>query len=230
MKLVDSSQRARKLPQAFIARERAKAEEFIGRAWGKRPLFILTIANTSTGEIPGLTVAGVDPKMTRYTPAADAELLEYGQCKSIQGVPATPDGKPTPALLTMVALKVASIPFFVVDAGVLAEPQLPHFCFRAASGGDIRHGSAMEPSAVKRSFSYGKVLGETLSSLCDYMVLGESIPGGTTTALAVLMAMGIDARGRMSSSLEENQVRSKNRVAEEALHCVGCVNPSVRSF
>ena len=38
----------------------------------------------------------------------------------------TPDGKPTPALLTKVALESASIPHVVINAGSKINPQLPY--------------------------------------------------------------------------------------------------------
>ena len=45
-------------------------------------------------------MAGADPDFLKFTPPADAEFLHYGFCKSIDVIPMTPDGKPTPALLT----------------------------------------------------------------------------------------------------------------------------------
>ena len=65
---------------------------------------------TQTCEIPGITIAGADSQSMKYTPPADAEYLHYGYCKTIDNIPMTPDGKPTPALLTKTALESASIP------------------------------------------------------------------------------------------------------------------------
>ena len=47
--------------------------------------------------------------------------------------------------------------------------------------------------------------------MSDLIVVGESIPGGTTTALAVLRALGIDARFKVSSSMPENPHNLKTR-------------------
>ena len=63
-------------------------------------LFSFVISYTETCEIPGITIAGADQEAIKYTPAADAEFLHYGFCKSIDKIPMTPDGKPTPAILT----------------------------------------------------------------------------------------------------------------------------------
>ena len=84
----------------LIANNESKAQAFLDEIDGKKPLFICTIATTETGKIPGLSAAGANPDFTDFTPPADAELLLLGKCKSIRGVPITPDGIPTPALIT----------------------------------------------------------------------------------------------------------------------------------
>ena len=75
---------------------KASVTDFIG----KNPIFVCVTSYTETSQIPGITIAGADPELIPCTPAADAEFLYYGRCKSISGVPATPDGIPTPALIT----------------------------------------------------------------------------------------------------------------------------------
>jgi uncharacterized protein (TIGR00303 family) len=47
--------------------------------------------------------------------------------------------------------------------------------------------------------------------------VAESVPGGTTTALALLLALGFKAHGRVSSSMADNAHAIKSRVAHEAL-------------
>ncbi len=196
--------------------------EFIEKAMGKKPLFVCTISYTGTSEVPGLTLAGANPEIVKYTPAADVELLFYRHCKSIPGVPATPDGVPTPALITLSALKLAKIPFFVVDAGAAVKPQAPYISVGLQSlAKNIVTGTAMDLNDVKQVFEYGKMLGRNFSHLCDYLVLGESIPAGTTTASAVLSALGIDARGKVSSSMTDNPHKLKDRVVGQALMAAG---------
>jgi len=62
-----------------------------------------------------------------------------------------------------------------------------------------------------------RIAGQNLSKTADYLVVGESIPGGTTTALGVLLAMGIDARGKVSSSMPENPHELKIKTVEDGL-------------
>ncbi|MEM2146003.1 MAG: hypothetical protein QW279_11625, partial [Candidatus Jordarchaeaceae archaeon] len=104
-------------------------------------------------------------------------------------VPVTPEGIPTPALITRAALKLAEIPAIVVSGGLKINPQIPFVELGGSPGRDIRTGNAVEN--VKEVLERAKVAGENLAKTVDYLVVGESVPGGTTTALGVLMAMGI---------------------------------------
>src|SRR5690242_10198961 len=100
----------------------------------KNPIFICVISYTATSEIPGLTVAGANPELVKYTSAADSEFLYYGHCKCTNFVPATPDGKPTPALITRAALQLSEIPFLIVDAGAMIKPSVPSISFGLKPG------------------------------------------------------------------------------------------------
>jgi uncharacterized protein (TIGR00303 family) len=60
-------------------------------------------------------------------------------------------------------------------------------------------------------------LGGELAAQHEYLVVAESVPGGTTTALALLLALGITAEGRVSSSMALNAHELKSRIAREAL-------------
>jgi len=195
-----------------------RAREFIKNASGKSCYFVCVISYTETCEIPGITVAGANKGMIRYTPAADAEFLYHGRCKCIDTVPATPDGKPTPALITRVALKSADIPLVVVDAGSKVKPDLPYVSFDLEPGKNIAYGRALDVTQVKRAFEKGVELGSKLGKTTPYIVIGESIPAGTTTALGVLLAMGIDAKNKVSSSMPENPHELKLSTVERGMN------------
>jgi NaMN:DMB phosphoribosyltransferase len=87
------------------------------------------ISYTATSEIQGLTVAGANPELVKYTSPADSEFLYYGRCRCINAVPATPDGKPTPAIITRAAIKISKIPLLVVNAGAKVKPSIPLVSF-----------------------------------------------------------------------------------------------------
>src|SRR5918911_274481 len=195
----------------------------------KNPVFVCVISYTSTSEISGLTVAGANAELVKYTSPADSEFLYYGHCSCIDVVPATPDGKPTPALITRAALQLARIPLLVVDAGAKIKPSIPYISFGVESGRNIINENAMDISSVKRAFKHGEVLGKELAIMSDLIVVGESIPGGTTTALAVLSALGIDARFKVSSSMPENPHNLKNTVLVSAMERVIAGIGSIKS-
>ena len=184
---------------------------------GNNPLFICVISYTKTSEISGITVAGSKPELIKYTPAADSEFLYYGRCRCINNVPATPDGKPTPAIITKAALEVADIPFLVVNAGSKIKPGIPCVTFDLEHGKNILYGEAMSLEQVTKAFDYGISLGRQLSKTNDTIVIGESIPGGTTTAFGVLTALGVDARFKISSSMQKNPHAIKNRVIDRCI-------------
>jgi len=190
-----------------------EGRRFAKRIEGKDPLYALVLGNTETGKIPNVSAAGAVPEITDFTPAADAELLYYGRCKSIDGVPVTPDGIPTPGLITMSALQLTGAPAFVVEGGLNVKPKLPYFTLGGHPGGDIRTGEAVKN--VEEVVEEARILGRKLASLADYLVVGESIAGGTTTALGVLTAMGVN--GMVSSSMPANPLDIKKGIVKEGM-------------
>lgn len=125
----------------------------------------------------------------------------------------TPDGKPTPALLTKTALESASIPNIVINAGSKITPQLPCFETGLTHGKNIALEPAMSLDDVTRAVEYGRMIGRSLGSTTDCLVIGESIPGGTTTAQAVLTSLGIN--GIVSSSMPQNPTSIKQKIASD---------------
>ncbi len=192
-----------------------KGQKFIGSIKKKKFLFSFVISHTDISEIPGVTVAGSNIDFVKFTPAADAEFLHYGSCKCIDSIPMTPDGKPTPALLTKIALEAASIPHVVINAGSKIRPDVPFFETGLEPGKNISKEPAMDRFFVLRAVDYGRIIGRTLASVTDCLVIGESIPGGTTTALAVMKGFDIDAK--VSSSIPKNPTELKNKIVQSAL-------------
>lgn len=207
--------------EILIAGNEEKAKNFIETSRSKHCSFVCVISYTKTCETPGITVAGVNPELLQYTPAADAEFLHHGKCRCINSVPATPDGKPTPALITRAALKTAEIPLAVVDAGSKVKPDVPHVTLELPTGENIAQGHALNIDLVKKAFDDGVKLGSKLAETNKYVVIGESIPGGTTTALGVLLAMGIDAKFKVSSSMPTNPHELKLSTVEHGMKSAG---------
>ena len=181
----------------------------------KRFTFGLVASYSETCEIPGITIAGADKEFLKFTAPADSEYIEYGKCVCIPGIPISPDGKPTPALLTRVSLNSAKIPHFVVNAGSKVRPSLCYFDADVLPGKNIAENPAMSLEQVKSAVKYGKQLGKIMSQNTDCLVIGECVPGGTTTALAVLRAFGLECN--VSSSMQNNPLELKNKVVSAAL-------------
>jgi len=198
------------------------SSEILKKLEYKNPIFLSIIANTKTSNIPGITGAGASPELTDYTPAADLELVIYGKPRCLPEIPQTvvgDDATPTPAVITKACLEVADIPLMVVDAGAAVKPDVPYIKLGDKSGNDIRTGKAV-PNA-KKLFKNGIMLGKTLSKLTDHLIIGESTPAGTTTALGVLIALGYNARLKISGSMPENPHQLKHEVVLEGLKAAG---------
>jgi uncharacterized protein (TIGR00303 family) len=200
-----------------------QGKSFIESMKSKKFLFSFVISYTETCEIPGITFAGADKDSIQFTPPADAEYLHYGYCKTIDKIPMTPDGKPTPGLLTKTALESASIPHLTINAGSKISPQLPFIDTGMSFGKNISTEDAMTDSQVSHAVDYGRIVGRSMASLTDCLIIGESVPGGTTTALAVLKALGYDAK--VSSSIPNNPVELKNQIVTSALERIDSDHP-----
>ncbi len=203
------------LEPALYVHNEAAGRALLGRHKGARPLFCCVVGYTAICELPGISAAGATPEVRRFTAPADVETLAHGRARCIDGIPSNPLGPPGPVVITRAALRLADIPFCFVDAGLLVEADAPCHQLGRAPGLDIRLANGVDGAADL--FAAGRVLGRELGAGVDYLVLGESVPGGTTTALALLLALGFDARGRVSSSSNQDSHQLKNALVDQAL-------------
>jgi len=177
--------------------------------------FLLVAGSTDTAAIPGLSAAGADPDLRAHTPAADAEILTYGQPVRAPVVPVSPSGCPTPAAVTRAVRETLRFDVTVVDGG-LAEPTAAGtVTVGARPGGDIREADPVPtgPGVYEAARQFGRKLPD------DELFVAESVPGGTTTAMGVLRALGEPAA--VSSSLPENPLEQKRTVVAEGLDASG---------
>lgn len=166
---------------------------------------VLVGGNTETARIDGISAAGSDPDLMAHTPAVDLELVEYGRSAG-RPVPVSPTGCPTPAVMTRAARELLGLDVLAVDAGLASETAVPTVDLGGGVGTDIREPKAVHSAA--EIVAAGKRVGRALPD--EHVLIGESIPGGTTTALGVLSALG--ERASVSSSLPENPVSLKEQV------------------
>ena len=177
----------------------------------KRPLFLLVLSNTEIATVPGISGAGSAGRYIQHTPAADAEIVSHGRLKTIGVMSDAPSGAVTPAVLTRAALNLSQCAHLLINSGLQIVPGVPYYDLRAERGYDIRIKPGVPNAAVIRIASR-KLAAQ---SDCDLAVIGESIPGGTTTALCVLHALGYGAH--VSSSFSSNPIALKEEVASKAM-------------
>ena len=180
---------------------------------GKKPVFCVILGNTQLSTIPGISGAGPSPEKTLLTPNLDAELVTNGRIANPDIKPNTPTGCPTPATITRAMIELTGVPPVIINAGLKNPLTVPYLDALGSMGNDPRTGDAV-PRAYQL-FSHGQKLGKILSGMGDLLILGECVPGGTTTALCVLRALGYPAS--VSSSFVNNPLSQKEAICQEVL-------------
>ena len=166
---------------------------------------LLLLAGTETAAVPGISAAGATPESRRFTAAADAELLWAGPARSLpHALPPLPAGV-SPALISWVAQQQLQLPLLVVDAGAFVAPAVPHLQLGLPPAACLSTGAAMTPRAIERLLQRGRQLGRGFRRYHPkgMLVLAECVPGGTSTAEALLRGLGVRASGVVSGSLRQ---------------------------
>ena len=185
---------------------------------GKRGTFLLALSNTKTANIEGITQAGI-PGMLHLTPTLDAEFVCTGEVRSLGTIAETPKGVPTPALITR-AVHLLN-PFGdieLLNLGLEVTPNVSYFTchnFGITPSGSIEEGANINAQEL---FEKGVRFGENYAPSGDYVILGESVPAGTTTATATALALGYEAMDKFSSSFRNAPKNIKSDVVQKALN------------
>ncbi|MGC8609017.1 MAG: nicotinate-nucleotide--dimethylbenzimidazole phosphoribosyltransferase [Thermoplasmata archaeon] len=155
-------------------------------------IFILLAGYTEVSTIEGISSAGSSPDEMKLTPALDAEIIIKGKTISTNEPPMTPDGIPTPSIICRAAMNVSGLDAMIIDAGLTVFPRVPFFY--TGLGGANKPTSDDALHEIGRSFEFGKYIGRLLDQSYDTLIIGESIPGGTTTAYMTLRSEGYDLK------------------------------------
>ena len=167
---------------------------------GTKPNFACILGFTATGLIPGISAAGATPKAREYTAIADAEFLARGiQANYEHPLPILTAGV-SPTFITRSVIEALKIPTYIFNAGLLHQPTVETIDLKGNPANCLSSGRAMDLATVKHLFELGLKWGKKLSKTSNYLIIGECVVGGTTTALAVLTGLGIEARGLVNSS------------------------------
>ncbi|MFC7071162.1 nicotinate mononucleotide-dependent phosphoribosyltransferase CobT [Halobaculum lipolyticum] len=177
--------------------------------------FVVVAGTTATARIDGISAAGAAPDLLPHTPGADLDVVIHGEPTLAPVVPVSPTGCPTPAVVTRAARELLGFDLLAVDAGIGGTTGAPTIGVGAEPGQDVREGTAV-PDA-RDTFARAREWGAALPD--ERLVVGETIPGGTTTALGVLTALGEPPT--VSSSLPENPLDTKRRVVAAGLDAAG---------
>lgn len=194
-----------------------QAKIFLKNVKDLNTIFICTIAHTETCKIPGISAAGASLELLEYTPAADVEAIFYGKALCLDKIPENPVGPPSPVIITMASLELLKIPVFIVNAGVKIKPFAPVIEVNNIYGKRIDKGKALFNIDIEKIRDYAKILAKEFSKKFKFIILGESVPGGTTTAMALINALGVKSFNQVSGSMPTNNHEIKENVVKKAL-------------
>jgi uncharacterized protein (TIGR00303 family) len=182
--------------------EPCQSSQWLDRYRGKLPVFACVLGFTDTCLIPGISAAGKTPADRRYTAIADAEFLANG----VQPQPAYPlpplIAGASPVYISRAIVAALELPLYIFNAGLPIAPTIPHIDLAGSPAACLTTGAALPLAIVQQLYQHGLAWGEKLAALHpdSYLVIGECVVGGTTTALSLLTALGIDALGKVNSS------------------------------
>ena len=194
-----------------------RAQQWIDRYQSQIPQVACIVGLTETALIPGISAAGKTPADRAWTAHADAEFLCNGVQESVTyPLPPLIAGA-SPVLISRAVIEGFHLPVQMIDAGLAAPLSVPYWSHPSAKPAScVSTGQAMPIAQVKALFEAGLQWGKELSH-APYLILGECVVGGTTTALAVLLGLGIDADGKVNSSHPSCNHAQKQQIAKAGL-------------
>ena len=185
--------------------------DFIESLRGKKATFMLALSNSKTANIEGITQAGI-PKMIHLTPTLDSEFVCTGEVRSLEDVAKTPKGVPTPALITRAVHLLAPYGRIeLLNLGLEIKPKVDYFKihnFKIEPSQSIAKGANIDAQEI---FQKGITFGQSYECKDEYIILGESVPSGTTTAMATAIGLKYKVKECFSSSFKNvpNDIREK---------------------
>ena len=177
----------------------------------------LIIAGTNTSQIPGISAAGINAKSRRKTALADAEFLLKGASKDHKYKLPLLNAGVTPALISHVCSKLINIYPVIVPLGIGVKPYFNHLVVEDRDLGPsncLTTGKSMTKERVINLYERGLKLG--ISSK-QPILISESVPGGTTTAQAVMEAFGLQVSNLVGSSLFKAPRDLRRKVVQKGL-------------
>ena len=197
---------------------------------GAKPSFACVLGFTDTGLIPGISAAGATPQDREYTAIADAEFLARGVRENYQHPLPILNAGVSPTFISRGVIEALNIPTHIFNAGLPHKPTVNTIDLAGISAACLSSGKAMPIAKVRHLFQKGQEWGKKLAQTADYLIIGECVVGGTTTALAALTALGIEAQGMVNSSHPHCNHAQKWSVVREGLSQAKLLNQSDKPF
>ncbi|WP_448562347.1 nicotinate mononucleotide-dependent phosphoribosyltransferase CobT [Trichothermofontia sp.] len=204
-----------------------QGQRWLQRYRGQPALLACVLGFTATALIPGISAAGKTPDDRRYTAIADAEFLYNGPTATPRyPLPPLIQGA-SPVLISRTVLEALAMPLIIVNAGLPIAPSVPAIDLGGKPANCVSTGHALPIAIVEHLFQQGLQWGQTLAERVPtgYIVLAECVVGGTTTALAVLTALGIPAANRVNSSHPVCNHAQKQAIVTQGLARAGLKPP-----
>ena len=177
----------------------------------------LVIAGTNTSQIEGISAAGINAKSRKKTALADAEFLLFGASKVHKYKLPFLNAGVTPALISYVCSNLISANPIVVPLGMQLKPSFNHLSIEdqlLEPANCLSTGKSMPKERVLNLFKKGSEIGKSIK---QPILIAESVPGGTTTAQAVMEAFGLKVSHLMGSSLFFAPRELKRKVTQTGL-------------
>jgi uncharacterized protein (TIGR00303 family) len=190
-------------PTIHIYTQPLHAQQWLARYRGKAPVFACVLGFTETCLIPGISAAGKTPADRQYTAIADAEFLARGvQPQPDYPLPPLIAGA-SPVYISRAIVAALDLPVYIFNAGLPTPPTIPHVDLGGVPAACLTTATAISLSTVAHLYQQGLNWGAKLAAAVgadSYIIIGECVVGGTTTALSLLRGLGIDALGKVNSS------------------------------
>jgi uncharacterized protein (TIGR00303 family) len=190
-------------PTIHIYTQPLHAQQWLARYRGKAPVFACVLGFTETCLIPGISAAGKTPADRQYTAIADAEFLARGvQPQPDYPLPPLIAGA-SPVYISRAIVAALDLPVYIFNAGLPTPPTIPHVDLGGVPAACLTTATAISLSTVAHLYQQGLNWGAKLAAAVgadSYIIIGECVVGGTTTALSLLRCLGIDALGKVNSS------------------------------
>ena len=199
-----------------------------GQQWleqyrGKSSVFACILGFTATGLIPGISAAGATPHDRKYTAIADAEFLINGVASNPQ-YPLPPlEMGASPVFISRAVVEALNIPVYLFNAGLPIPPGVSAIDLGGTAANCLTSGRALPLEIVRNLFARGFDWGDKLAKKITpgYLIVGECVVGGTTTALALLTGLGIKAKDKVNSSHPSCNHRQKWTAVRKGLARAG---------